>query len=357
MLNILKLHNLYPISAKQIASLLQNLKSGFPTQEVISNIESQHEALIILALNSAVILLFVFIISVYFTFSISILHPMTEGAHFFQSICLNRLPSPSPYASLYQSLLCGRPLPQNETYDLFIKLGILHLLVISGAHLIFLEHLLSKLSAKSGRLTEGFITLFLLIYLLYTGASPPVVRAFSGFLWKKANRKWKLHLSPILIQLSAGLSVLVLIPEWVLSPSFLLSLLASVLMGIVPSNNRLYQSLGMYLLMAPYFGGICGLSPFSIIANLFIAPVWMYIMFPLTLLLIPFPIFSPLIDSLWSLFFETIRVLVPLDSILIDVQFLNVSSGWSYLLIFAYLGHARKLWKSSQRLSQEEVPG
>lgn len=207
-------------------------------------------------------------------------------------------------AGFIKSILLGdRKDLSNETKDYFSLTGLSHLLAISGLHLSIFAFLIYKCMTKL-RITKensAIITcVFLLFYMILTGASPSVVRAtimtvllFYGYLFKD-----KFSALQVL-----GIAFIVMTfykPYWVFNIGFQLSFVITfyILWGLpkiylkLPfPEGRLKKALALVIttqltsfpLVFYYF------HQYSIIAfftNLLLVPIFSTVIFPLSLIVL-----------------------------------------------------------------------
>jgi competence protein ComEC len=88
---------------------------------------------------------------------------------------------PPKQAGLAQALLCGEQaalLP--EQFEGYLQTGVYHVLAVSGQHLVVLlafAGFFLRFTGQSMRSRAVWLALFVILYMLLTGARPPVVRA------------------------------------------------------------------------------------------------------------------------------------------------------------------------------------
>ena len=239
---------------------------------------------------------------------LSVLKPAGSALHDWCLQAVQTAQGEDALTPIYSALLCGERLTEGNLKQTFVALGIIHLMVISGAHLIFLEKAWSLL--PSFRFKDFFITLFLLIYSMSAGLNPPVVRALFSLLTARLSRKLKLFWGPYWrIQIS-GLLCLIFQSGWFHSLSLQLSWTASLGM----SNHRisrLNSCVLTFILILPIVSQWGGLHPLSIILNWLITPLASCILLPLSMLIIPFPFIRPVTDFLWQCFLRAVGTLRP----------------------------------------------
>ena len=227
-------------------------------------------------------------------------------ARFLHEWCLRKIRAGGEYAAgtggedltdLYSALLCGERLPEGQIKSAFIALGVIHLMVISGAHLIFMERICTNVLPEF-RFKNLFLALFLLLYSLSAGLQPPVLRALFSLLLNRINKKLKFFWSPYLrIQIS-GLLCLLCHNGYFHSLSLQLSWIA----GMGMSNHRLSRLKSCvltFILILPIVSQWGGSHPLSIILNWLASPIAGGALLPLSLLTVPFPFLRPFADKLW----------------------------------------------------------
>ena len=189
----------------------------------------------------------------------------------------------SPYARLYAALICGVNVPDGVAKRLFVDTGLIHILVVSGAHLIFLERMVLWLPGPVR-------TAILVLYCWLTDWGAPVVRA----LVARAARAWTAPRGWSALETEALASVLTLaiFPPWVFSRSFLMSWLC-VLALTAPGPRGWMKTWAegarVYVFLYPYSLA----APLTIGWNCLIAPAVGRIMFPAALLAMLVPCTTP----------------------------------------------------------------
>ncbi len=257
-------------------------------------------------------------------FSIS---PVTQWLHIS---CLRQIPLESQWNAIYAALICGESLPDGDTKKLFIATGIMHLMVISGAHLIFIEKMWSML--PNFRCKQLVLGIFLSLYALSSGLKPPVVRALFSLILHGWNKKFKLFCSPYWkVQLS-GMLCLVYQSNWAHSISLQLSWLASIGMAN-RSISRLTSCALIYLLILPVISQWGGIHPLSILINWILAPLASAILLPLSMLIIPIPAMHLLVDICWSQFMQLLNWFRPLMENQ-GIQTISFSSFYIWIYIW-----------------------
>lgn len=174
---------------------------------------------------------------------------------------------------LWQALVCARSFPAGNQWKTWLQIsGLIHLFVVSGSHFIVLQWIVQKL-----RLPRPLQFLILWFYNGVTGFSPPGTRACMtlsfSFLFKIRDEQ-KLF--------AVALLCLALQPSWILSYSFWLSWLASLILIVTPQFKidvlRNFIFYGVWLLLG------FTISVWTVPLNLLVGPFISWVLFPLAFL-------------------------------------------------------------------------
>ena len=261
--------------------------------------------------------------------------------------CLQFSSFQSETADIYKAIVCGRRLPEGLIKQTFVKSGLIHLMVVSGAHLLFLERLWKNIHLPFFR--TGGILFLLILYALTANLHPPVLRALFSFLLLKINRSCKLFWSSSLITHISGILCLIYSPGWARSPSLQLSWLASLAQNI--SSSRLNKSLLTYLIVLPVCNRWRFLHPFTVFINWIVAPFIGSVLFPCSLLAVFFHPIRPVTDRLWEI---SLKALIFLQDFIPHYHFIKwhvpERGMWIYILavfviveVFSVQGKRRKV--------------
>ena len=270
-------------------------------------------------------ILFIFCFSslaLLFSFFISQLLPISQDLH---QLCLSMAPS-TQWQNYYQAIVCGKNLSHENFYSHLQKLGLLHIIVVSGSHLIFLSQWIQKLPKVLSRPLEPFL---LILFVLIGQLEAPVLRALISMGAFSLKKRWKLFYSPYQILLLTALLALSLFPEWYLSQSLLLSCGAAL--GIQLSQNPFLQSFFCYVILTPMLAGFASLSPLTLICNSLLTPLVGYFLFPVSFFAFFLPIES-FTDKMWQLFYLCCRGIAQrTDSYSIELPSLGMFYQWIYI--------------------------
>lgn len=182
-------------------------------------------------------------------------------------------------SEIRQALLCGKKITDPTTHNTLKSYGLLHLVVVSGAHLILLNQLLKRLALPFwARWTVNTLFVFC------SGFDPPAVRSWMQLLLE--HRRWK-HTT-----LFSALFCLLFFPAWLQSLSLWLSAMASYILVLSSQKqfsesywkNQLWIQFAFFISFVPLTLTIGGAHPFAIVANLLAASLFGALWIPLALL-------------------------------------------------------------------------
>lgn len=250
-------------------------------------------------------------------------------------ICLKKLTFSESLPELYKALVCGKRLPFGELKQLFIKGGLIHLTVVSGAHLLFLEKFWLKLPLPKA-IKTGSLSVFLILYALASHLQPPVLRALFSFFLLRLSQNLKLFWSSSWICLLSALFCLIYKPEWINSSSLQLSVLASLVYSVPKSSLK--KAFFIYLSLLPLLNRWQSLHPLTVLINWIMAPAISGLLFPLSFLSPFLPFLYKISDFLWLMFLKLLELVkfLPSDTALIKYQ---LPEEWTWLyILFIVLG-------------------
>ena len=251
----------------------------------------------------------------------------------------------------FEALILGdKNYLQREDINAFKKLGISHLLAISGLHLGLLisiiYYILQKLNFTSN-LIENIIIIILPCYMGISGFSPSVVRAgLMIIVYLILRRKNIANIDSLLITF---LIMTIINPLYIFDIGFELSFFItfSLLMSteyIKKSKNKLQSSLKIsvisFLASMPILISNFYTVPYiSVFSNIILVPIFSIIIFPLVVcsyivFLLSTTIFNILCKPLLNLVFY---IFDEIQSILLRVQPIRIGKQNIYVIIAIYL--------------------
>lgn len=217
--------------------------------------------------------------------------------------CLLALPQHAHSLSELKALVCGENFQQLSTSQYYVASGLIHLFVVSGAHLILLKVILEFIVTKIlFYLKESHQKLLILSLLFFYAAvcefNAPVVRAFVIVSLSYLNLFWPPHFKT----LSAGLFCLILEPSWVFSLSLQLSWLIALASGafnlFFKGKNNFWKQCFLTFWIYPTLLFFQTPNPFSIFLNFSLSWFLELVLFPFSLLVFFFHFLTPAFDQL-----------------------------------------------------------
>lgn len=211
-------------------------------------------------------------------FNITFLHNKTaETSQILHQLCLKRLPSMTEHTDLVASLVCGKAFPDSPDKSLLINSSLIHLIVVSGAHFLVLEKLLTLL--KLSRMSQFLI---LGLYWVMTLCQPPGLMAL--LLWLLGTSSvisWPYRFQKVL---AAGVLAFIINPALVFSASLYLSwLCCSTLSLFHKKTNPLVGAISIYLSLSWIGGWTPWAHPLGIFLNLTLGALLSLFLFPIAL--------------------------------------------------------------------------
>lgn len=214
-----------------------------------------------------------------------------------QNLCNKTVNNVYALSETRTAILCGQKITASATQKTLQASGLIHLFIISGSHIVFLYQLFIYLNFP-----HWLVSLILILLTFVTGFQAPVVRACIQYFLNRYSKKNKLNLKPDTLVLFTTAFCLLLFPDWVNSPSFHLSWLASLALSIPLSvkawHAALFRQLLISLLVAPLILTWANFSLQSLLFNLTLGSVIGPILIPMALT----PFWEPLMRFLiWTL--------------------------------------------------------
>jgi len=285
----------------------------------------------------------------------------------FHQACLAFSPV-SNHMDAYQAIVCGANLPPGDLANSLRQAGLLHLIVVSGSHLLLLEHVLI-FQANKFKLLNSLIFFVLLGFVLTTRDEPPAVRAFISLLLRSANHSFKLGWSDLQIMTLSGFVSLTFCLDWGRTHSLLLSWGASLSLGafstFTPPFHKAFsrqnlsslklklqlqlkktalRQIAIYLLLFPLLIPFSAPHPVSILCNLLFTPILNAVLFPMSLLAFAFRCLRPIVDHLWNIVCYMLLEIAPLLPDGLEDLPIPVGWLWSYLLTLNAIALIGEVW-------------
>lgn len=265
-----------------------------------------------------------------------ILAPVAKKAHL---LCVQQLPADSTAIAELKALVCAENFSGLHESQYYITSGLIHLFVVSGAHILLIEKLLLKFYFHR-------ISIFtiLIIYGFACGLSAPIVRCLIAFSLSSYLKNKHIHWPPHFKLLIIGSLTLSFNYHWITSLSLQMSWIASFLVVLgthfYKENSILFKQSLFFITLLPSIVYFQIPSPIVIILNILLAPILEFILFPLGLLVLFFNFLNPFFESIIYLF----KILLQHLELDYQIQIAEPSSqliyyNWSLILILHALFH------------------
>ena len=206
-------------------------------------------------------------------------------------------------------------MPASPQKELLREASLLHLFVVSGAHLLWLDTVLKRL--KMGQKIRFAIWGF---YSMACGLQAPILRAWVSLSLQEASPRWTPRLRGSQRAFLAGLTTLCLFPPWAASLSLAMSWTAALALSVPAPRSwkgDLLRCVSVWLCMLPLFVSWSPTSPLTILVNFLLAPVFSLVLLPLALLGAVFHPSLFVFDAAFAAFLSLLKVL-PLQTVTIN---------------------------------------
>ena len=239
---------------------------------------------------------------------------------------INRCKKTSNYLKTF--IFADKNYIENDLIENYQKLGISHLLAVSGMHVSFISLILLKLlSFIKENIRYIVVCIILLFYLFLTGFSVSMLRSCLQFILIFINKILKLNIKNKNIVILIFSIILLFNPYNIYNIGFLFSF--SVSYSLIRFNNLITNKKGIYKLFMVSIISFLSALPIlinnfyqinllSIIFNVFFVPFISYIIFPLSLL----SLFIPAFDNLNYIF---INIFENISNILSNIDILTIN--------------------------------
>lgn len=268
----------------------------------------------------------------------------------FHQACVHFSPT-SSQSENYLALVCGESPAHSAFKSRLASAGLLHLVIASGSHLLFLEAFLRATLSRQHRIIRALSWPLLLGFTLINRLEPRVLRAFLTLAFQRFADHHQLRWSRAQVITAAGISTLTfcqsdrqftgLLMSWIASLAILLATCGFKRSARFTDSEtawlrwsrQLWLQSHLYVLMAPCLILLRLPNPMSILFNLLLGPPLGAILFPASLLAFLLPPLVGVVDLIWRMFESTLALLaffLPAPFEAIDVP---TGALVSYLLI------------------------
>lgn len=273
----------------------------------------------------------------------------------FHKACLSAAPE-SHHRAEYQAIVCGARLPLNDFAQDLRTTGLLHLLVVSGTHLAFLETAL-ELLLKHFKWMRALVFPGLLIFALVTRLQPPVVRSALSLLLSRISSHFQFCWTPLQRTVISGIFSFAFCHGARDIQSLLLSWGAALALASCPRlddrgtwRDSVLRNLWIYLILAPLLAPMGVVHPGAILTNWLIAPWIGLALFPMSIATFLIPACQAICDPLWTGVSFLIAICADHMKSVGPPLALSSQILWVYLGCFSLLGLGVEPWVRRQPL-------
>jgi predicted membrane metal-binding protein len=238
--------------------------------------------------------------------------PVSEKAHLF---CLHQLPLKSHALSELKALVCAENFNTLSNSQLYISSGLIHLFVVSGAHLILIEKLLQKLP-EDYRPNKNLLLALLIAYGFLCNLNAPITRSLVTYSVSFFLNSKKINWPPHFKIFISGLLTLLLNYHWLSSLSLQMSWMAGLLVAVstlfFQKKSLFFKQSLFFLMLLPTLVFFQLPSFIVVLCNLVLAPLLEFVLFPLGLAVWFFNFLYPVFDY-FIILFRTLLQKLELD--------------------------------------------
>lgn len=297
--------------------------------------------------------------------------------HFLHSVtlflhqkCLETLPSQSVNLPELKALVCAENFSVLASSEIFITTGLIHLFVVSGAHLQFLYRFSTALSDfltsdwletinmpnARNLLKRTLLCMTLLGLTIYTACcefNPPITRSLFSLFLTLFLKHQKISWGKPYQVFICGLFTLIFNPLWLASMSLQMSWLLALLLltppSLLPQPRQLFQHVLCFIFLYPMTLFLQITGPLTILINFIFSPFLEYILFPMGLLTAAFNscVFA------FEIFIQLLNRILKLLEMPLNFQFTQPPSyfvimNWSLILFLHLALHLYEVIKKRQ---------
>ncbi len=261
----------------------------------------------------------------------------TQIARQLHSVCQRQIiKSNKRFVNEKLALICGKKINQHFEKSLITQAGLIHIFVVSGAHLNFYKKCFVFLFGA--RWGKYILSLFLILFTFTCNNSPPILRATAEHFIKLINHYFKLNFIDNETILLSGILAIALLPAYSQSLSLQLSLICTLVMRTQYFKVKTFI---LYFIISPVLLLFTVPNPVITIPSFLLTLLITSLLFPMTLLTSLFH--NPLqtvTDLLYTLMYRVLEVTT------VEIQTLELSQKldsqkmilliWLYIAILIY---------------------
>lgn len=236
----------------------------------------------------------------------------------------------------------------------FKNLGLVHILVASGSHLLILKKTFELIFGNSLLAKRcNFVLLF--VFILISNFSGPVTRCFVQLVLSQASKRYSCHWSSVHLTALSSLVFLCFFPLAFWTLSFWLSVCASLILSLF-SKDLLLMSLAFYLCLYPFIYDFAEPQLSSIVANIILTPVIAPLMIYNSILYVALPFYVPLGDQVIVLVLQILQGFVFHETLFAGTT-LSIPRNYKIVYGLLFLASALKVRAMKSRFNYKAIHG
>ena len=244
---------------------------------------------------------------------------------------------------IFSLILSNNNYIDDETYSLFSESGILYLLAFSS---IYMNNYSNKVLKFLKRLKIGFKIRFILVILLnlfmifLSGFSVSLLKALIVFIISNINKEYKLCIKRYNVLLISLFILLFINPFYLFNVSFLLSFIVSFYISFFIYYHKKFSLLTLSLVSFTstfilIINNNYEINILSFINSFIFIPIMTYLVYPLVIICLLFPIFSVLLNVVVKILYYGLLLTSNLLSIrIIFLKPIFLEIVFYYILLF-----------------------
>ena len=238
-------------------------------------------------------------------------------------------------------------------YVNYQELGVSHLLSVSGIHINLLTGLILFLFKKYKIVKYLLIFLFLLFYLFITNFTAPVLRALVFFSFVVINKVFKLEISSLKLLIFSASSILLVAPFFVYNIGFLFTFIVTAFLIIFGDKISEEDNYFIKLVKTSYIAFLASLpiviynfyeiSLLTIINNLIFVPLITFVLSPICMIVLIFPMLDDFLYMFISLTEELSNLFTSFNITCVFIKPSIIVSFIYYILVYIVLKNIKFL--------------
>ncbi len=221
-----------------------------------------------------------------------------KPSHSLHSLCLKVADKNLFYKTEIKALICGQKISQPKVKNLLSHIGVLHMFVVSGAHIQFYRRVIALFFPTRWLFTIQ--SLFLALYSTVCLFSAPLVRASVDYLFEHAVCVHKLNWGKEQRIFISGICCLIVNPYYFQGLSLGLSWVAALCLCQKSQTTKVFL---LFIALYPLLLYFYVPHPLSAVSGFFLASITSFVLLPINVLCFLVPFFNPVLKFFYDAFY------------------------------------------------------